>query len=103
MPNNVLPSYSLSPVVGGGQITVSLVEKAYSDEVKAILETFADKIPKIDTWTLEVYHAGTGKKIFSKEVSGTTYTIDTTGWEPGVYIIKAIIGEETLSEKVVVK
>ena len=103
MPNNVLPSYSLSPVVGGGQITVSLVEKAYSDEVKAILETFADKIPKIDTWTLEVYQAGTGKKIFSKEVSGTSYTIDTTGWEPGVYIIKAIIGEDTLSEKVVVK
>ena len=59
--------------------------------------------PKRGKWTLDVYNASTGKKVFGKKISGTFYTIDTTGWEPGVYIIKAIIGEEVLSEKTIVK
>ena len=103
MPNNVLPSYSLSPIVGSnGKIIVSLIEKEYSDEVKAILETYLGKITKIDAWMLEVYNATTGKKVFSKEVSGTSYIIDSIGWVPGVYIIKVTIGSEELTEKITV-
>ena len=104
MPNNVLPSYSLSIGVGSNrQIMVSLVEKEYSDEIKDIFEIYAINNEKNSVWTLEVYNASTGKKVFGKEISGTSYTIDTTGWASGVYIIKAIIGEEVLSEKIVVK
>jgi hypothetical protein len=60
-------------------------------------------IGTVDLPALEVYNASTGKKVFGKKIGGTFYTIDTTGWEPGVYIIKAIIGEEVLSEKTIVK
>ena len=55
------------------------------------------------TWTLEVYNATTGEKVFSREVEGTSFTIDTTGWKPGVYVVRAVIGDEVLNEKVIVK
>lgn len=55
------------------------------------------------SWSLEVYKATTGKKIFGQEIEGTSYSLDTTGWEPGVYIVKATIGDQELTEKVIVK
>lgn len=104
MPNSVLPGYSLSTIVGGnGQIVVSLVEKEYSDEVRSVLETCGNKMTMIDTWTLEVYNANTGKKVFGKITSGMSYAIETTGWTSGVYVVKAVLGEDVLSEKVMVK
>lgn len=55
------------------------------------------------TWTLESYNATTGEKVFGMSVEGTDYSINTTGWKPGVYVVRAIIGNDVLSEKVAVK
>lgn len=54
-------------------------------------------------WTLETYNAATGRKVYSVTVEGSKYTIDTTDWKPGVYIVKASDGNQVWSEKVVVK
>jgi len=54
-------------------------------------------------WTLETYNAATGRKVYSVTVEGSKYTIDTTDWKPGVYIVKASDGKKEWSEKVVVK
>lgn len=103
MPNNVLPSYSLSTSVGGnGQIVVSLVKTEYSDEVKSAIEQYADKATKWDVWALDVYNAANSKKVFTKVVNGDSYAINTTGWSSGIYIVKAIYGNDVLSEKVIV-
>ena len=53
-------------------------------------------------WTLEVFSATTGEKVFSQTVEGSSFTIDTTSWKPGVYVVRAVIGDEVLNEKVVV-
>lgn len=58
---------------------------------------------EIGTWTLEVYNATTGEKVFCQEVEGSDFTVDTTGWKPGIYIVRATIGDEILNEKVTVK
>ena len=42
-------------------------------------------------------------KLYSQTIEGATYKLETTGLPPGVYIVRAIIGDEILSEKVVVK
>ena len=55
------------------------------------------------SWTLDVYSATTGEKEFSKEVTGSSYIIETTGWKPGIYVVKGLIGENVMSEKVVVR
>lgn len=80
----------------GNQLEVSLVQQ---DRVEA-LNTSETRRQK---WTLETYNASTVRKVYSTTVEGSKYTIDTTGWKPGVYIVKASDGNQVWSEKVVVK
>lgn len=93
--------YSLSLNVGNGQIEVELIPEYYEEELQD-LKTISDR-SVTEKWTIEVYNARTGEKVLVQEVEGNNYTFDTTGWESGIYIVRVTIGDEVLSEKVVVK
>lgn len=93
--------YSLSLNVGNGQIEVELIPEYYEEELQD-LKTISDR-SATEKWTIEVYNARTGEKVLVKEVEGNNYTFDTAGWESGIYIVRVTIGDEVLSEKVVVK
>jgi len=54
-------------------------------------------------WTLEVYNATNSKKMATVQVTGNRYTLDTLSWEKGIYIVRAVIGKEILSEKISIK
>lgn len=95
----------LNMVVGDGQIEVSLVP-VEDEEIRNLgSDNRMNDLTKgeMAVWTLEVYNATTGEKVFGKEIEGTSFTIDTTGWKPGVYVVRAIIDDEVLNEKVIVK
>lgn len=95
----------LNMIIGDGQIEVSLVPVEDEEMRNLGSSDLVNDLTKGETqiWTLEVYNATTGEKVFSREVEGTSFTIDTTGWKPGVYVVRAIIGDEVLNEKVIVK
>lgn len=54
-------------------------------------------------WQMDIYNIMTGEIAYSEKVVGVSKRIDTTGWKSGVYIIRANIGKETYSKKVIVK
>ena len=54
-------------------------------------------------WTLDVYEATTGRKVYSGQVEGNSLNIDTSGWGAGIYILYAVINGKTYSTKVTVK
>ena len=94
----------LNVAIGNGQLEVSL-EPVGEEKLRNLgYADLADNLLKSEPqqWTLEVFSATTGEKVFSQEVDGTNYIIDTTGWKPGVYVVRAVIGDEVLNEKVVV-
>lgn len=95
--------YSMSIEPNPGQITISLFNLKDGEDKQN--NGGVDKLSSNDqfSWDLEVYNALTGKKVYNKEVDGASFTLDTTSWEPGVYIVKVTIGDEMLSEKIVVK
>lgn len=51
-------------------------------------------------WTLEVYNSSNNKRMVSKKVTSNDCTLNTSSWEKGIYIVRAIIGKEILSEKI---
>lgn len=55
------------------------------------------------TWTLEVFKASTGEKVYIQEARGSSCSIKTTGWTSGIYIVRAIIGDKVISEKSIIK
>lgn len=54
-------------------------------------------------WQFEVYDQQKLVKDKKTKLKGKAYKLDTQGWKAGVYIVRAIIGEEQISEKLMVK
>ena len=55
------------------------------------------------SWNLEVTNATTGRKAASISLKEPTYLLDATGWETGIYVVRALVGEESLAGKITVK
>lgn len=55
------------------------------------------------TWTIEVFNAATGECVLKQKVEGSEQTFSTSGWKPGIYVVRVKIGDEELTEKIVVK
>jgi hypothetical protein len=104
MPNNVLHSYALNATIdGNGTCVVSLVDKENSAEVSSMLANYGITVTKKESWMFEVFNATSGRKVFSQEMTERSCSVSTSSWESGLYVIKAVIGNEELSEKLVVK
>ena len=58
---------------------------------------------KESIWTLAVYKALTGEKVYMQEVRSSSCSVNTSGWSSGVYVIRVVIGNEILNEKTIIK
>lgn len=85
--------YKLNVSNGYYGITVSVVEDGDSDRGISVDQP----------WTVEVRNAATGQLMATRSSTSRSETISTVGWPKGIYVVKATIGEEELTEKVIVK
>lgn len=91
MPRN---SYYLNITYEGDYINITL-----ENDDEKVLKTMAIEQP----WSYEIRNASMGALKASKSISTRYTTISTAGWPKGIYIIKARIGKEEVTEKIVVK
>lgn len=54
-------------------------------------------------WDLEVYNQGQQLKARTQKIKGRQTVLNTSGWKEGVYIVRAKVNGEVLTEKLVVK
>lgn len=85
--------YSLNISNGENSITVMLIED---------YDASNDFTPS-QSWTLEVRNASTGVLMATLSSASRSESISTVGWPKGIYIVKVTIGDEELTEKVIVK
>lgn len=85
--------YSIIISNEGNCITVMLVEDGDASK---------DFTPS-QSWTLEVRNASTGVLMASQSSASRSESISTVGWPKGIYVVKATIDDEELTEKVIVK
>ncbi|MBQ9230037.1 MAG: T9SS type A sorting domain-containing protein [Prevotella sp.] len=45
----------------------------------------------------------TGEKAITKNVTGNSVSLNTSGWKQGLYAVRVTIGKEVLTEKIQVK
>lgn len=86
-------NYNINVIDNDYSITVSLVEDG------DVSKDFTLDQP----WTIEVRSAATGELMINQTSASRSETIATIGWQKGIYIVKATIGKEELTEKVIVK
>lgn len=85
--------YSIIISNEGNCITVMLVEDGDASK---------DFTPS-QSWTLEVRNASTGVLMATQSSASRSESISTVGWPKGIYVVKATIDDEELTEKVIVK
>ena len=84
--------YKLNVSNGDSGITVSVVEGDDSER----------GISLDQSWTVEVHNVTTGFLMATLSSTSRSETISTVGWPKGIYVVKATIGDEELTEKVIV-
>ncbi|MGQ7868304.1 T9SS type A sorting domain-containing protein [Sunxiuqinia sp. sy24] len=89
--------YSLLLVVSPNPSTV---ETTISVEPASAEAKSTEALPE---WDLEIYNQGQQLKARKQKIIGSQTTLNTTGWKEGVYIIRAKVNGEVLTEKLVVK
>lgn len=65
-------------------------------------ETSEDKSSE-QSWTVEISNALTGKLMDTRSATSRSLSVSTNGWPKGLYVVKAAVGKEIMTEKVMVK
>ena len=90
--------YLMSVESSGDQISVFLTPDTGDDSARLSQSSSADTAP----WRLEIYNASTGRKVYDQFVTRLSEDVQTIGWKPGIYVVRASIGGQAYSEKIVV-
>ena len=90
----------------GGATRIAVSPNPSTVETTISLETIdtdAKSTKALQEWDLEVYNQGQQLKARKQKINGSQATLNTSGWKEGVYIIRAKVNGEVLTEKLVVK
>ncbi len=90
------PKNSMNVVSRGRQHTVSIIDTANEETSVSRMEQRKTDAP----WILEAYNLQTGNKQLTTTVINESYNLDTSSWLSGVYLIRAVVGEETFTHKI---
>ena len=83
----------------GNNLNISLKPNMSYIENKSIPQK---NIIDATKWEIDIYNSSTGEKIYYDRTSSEK-TINTSGWKTGIYVVQVTIGDEVLTEKIVVK
>jgi len=68
-----------------------------------LVNTSTEKAVKQIEWDLEVYDAMQSLKAKTQKIKDNKQILSTSGWKDGVYIVRAIIGKDIITGKLIVK
>ena len=68
-----------------------------------LVSTSAEKAKKETEWNLEVYDAMQTLKAKTQKIKDNKQTVNTLGWKEGAYIVRAKIGMDIITGKLVVQ
>ena len=104
MPTSVLPHYLLKTTGGNGCINVELITERNEEALKKLRDLPVPvQIDETPTWMLEVIDANLGEKVLTKEITGNSTSVSLPAKSKGVFVVRATIGKEVLTEKIQVK
>lgn len=86
----------MNVVSRGRQHTVSIIDTSNEETSVSRMEQRKTDAP----WILEAYNLQTGNKQLTTTVINESYNLDTSSWLSGVYLIRAVVGEETFTHKI---
>ena len=56
--------------------------------------------PEVPNWSLDVHNAITSQKIVEQKVVGDSYILDMSALVPGIYTVRAVMGDKVATGKI---
>ncbi len=100
MPTSVLPHHIIQINQNNNDVEIALITQGNED---FSFSDYDKKMVSNINWTIDIYNATTGKKVFNQKTSDVSLSVSTLGWQSGIYIVHAVNGDEKLSGKIIVK
>lgn len=93
----------LTSEVQGRSVKLVLVpdEEAAKDYSVEALACFTNELAERE-WDVTISNAMTGKIVYECHTTGASLEINATEWTPGIYVIKACVANQELTQKIVV-
>ena len=109
--DKIVPQITIKPVTGymGSMYNCGTYVMAFSpnpstNETTLLLSAYGEKIVYENSqWELEVFDQQKGLKEKRIKIKGKQININTSNWKDGIYLVRIKIGEEIISEKLVIK
>lgn len=83
------------------------IDVSYEDNSLAIIlndnDDDSDGSREDEPWTMEIRNAMTGELMTTQNSNSRSTSVSTAGWPKGMYVVRVTIGNEVLTEKVVIK
>ena len=83
----------IASISGSGNSTINIVLTEQTESSEPMRES------ALDSWELDIYSLTSGKHVYAQRVSGPSVSIDTSKWEPDVYIVHIKVGGKEIVQK----
>ena len=83
----------IASISGSGNSTINIVLTEQTESSEPMRES------ALDSWELDIYSLTSGKHVYAQRVSGPSVSIDTSKWEPDVYIVHIKVGGKDILQK----
>ena len=99
---DVIPLLPLSMQVTPSGTGYNITLQRSSPKEIAEADSEDNSLYNISDWNLTIVHSLSGKTVFDNRVAGVQKHVNTAGWLPGVYVVRAQIGDEVVTQKIFV-
>ena len=83
----------IASISGSGNSTINIELTEQTESSEPMRES------ALDSWELDIYSLTSGKHVYAQRVSGPSVSIDTSKWEPDVYIVHIKVGGKEIVQK----
>ena len=83
----------IASISGSGNSTINIELTEQTESSEPMRES------ALDSWELDIYSLTSGKHVYAQRVSGPSVSIDTSKWEPDVYIVHIKVGGKEILQK----
>ena len=99
---DVIPLLPLSMQVTPSGTGYNITLQRSSPKEIAEADSEDNSLYNISDWYLTIVHSLSGKAVYDNRITGVQKFVDTAGWMPGVYVVRAQIGDEVVTQKIFV-
>lgn len=79
---------------------ISVNRSESKDMLSESLESSILITPEVPNWSLDVHNAITSQKIVEQKVVGDSYILDMSALVPGIYTVRAVMGDKVATGKI---